>query len=106
MQFWIHLIINSSNPEDSSFFSLRTTVGEIVTLFSNKAKFNEFTERAAIMVKEDGYSIGWVPIEAESKQDLLNKLFEMDPTIRGSANFISDSDPLFEKLLNFLPPAK
>jgi hypothetical protein len=98
MQYTIPLTLDR-NDEATGLFSLYTSHGPVVIIFTNPLKFEKFAQASSTKLKSQGQKFGSVEMEASSLADIINKLLAMDPSLADNVNFIPDSDPLFDQLL-------
>jgi hypothetical protein len=98
MKYTIPLLIDSNN-EPTGLFSLYTTQGRVVIIFTNPLKWEKFAEGASAMSASQGEKVGSTEMEASSMTDIIRQLITMDPTLAHGVNFLPDSDPLCDQLL-------
>lgn len=98
MQYTIPVTMNRNN-ETTGLFSLYTSHGTVVIIFTNPLKFEKFADASSTKLESQGKKFGYVKLEASSLADIISKLIAMDPTLADNVNFIPDSDPLFDQLL-------
>jgi len=96
-------MLDNESLEPTGIFSLHTSIGPIVLIFSNPSKRGAFFERVSVLLAPSGDRVGWIDLDGSSITDVVYKLKSMDPTLEGEANFIHDNDPLFDQLLSSLP---
>ena len=98
MKIWVPLDLNK-DLEVEGFFSLITMEGNVLFLFSNALKRDDFLKTAALEKANRGGKIGHFELEADSFSDAARQLLGMDPSLAGNVIFLSDSDPLFDDYL-------
>jgi hypothetical protein len=98
MKIWVPLNLNKDH-EVESLFSLITTEGNVLFLFSNALKRDDFLTTAALGNANPGGKIGHFELEAASFSDAAHQILGMDPSMAGNVIFLSDSDPLFDDYL-------
>jgi hypothetical protein len=85
--------------EVEGLFSLITSEGNVVFLFSNGLKLIDFLETAAQAYAKSGGKIGHFELEVASFSDAAHQLLKMDPSMVGNTIFLPDSDPLLDEYL-------
>jgi hypothetical protein len=103
MKIWVPLNLNNDH-EIEGLFSLITTEGNVVFLFSNVLKRDDFLTTAALANANPGGKIGHIELEAASFSDAARQLLSMDPSMAGNVMFLSDSDPMFDEFLKQMKP--
>jgi hypothetical protein len=98
MKYTLPLLIDGQTREPLGLFSLETTAGPIVLVFSNTVKLADFYEAGSRMVNAEGNLIGSVDIEAPSFDQVVEELWSMG-LLERDASLLPDSDPLCDQLL-------
>lgn len=100
MEYTVPLSIDSSG-QPVGLFSIFTTEAPIVFIFTNQARLDDFLDAAAHALAKEGNKIGSTVFEAESMEEIIGKLLEIDPTLAGT-NFVPDSAPIYDDALEML----
>lgn len=87
------------NP--AGMFSVSTSEGEIVVLFSDLAKWNIFAGLASRALRASGQLFGSVSVEAASFEDAVQQVVDLDPAIVDQAVFIPDTAPVVQDIMKF-----
>jgi hypothetical protein len=99
MQFVIPLLCNA-NKEPIGVFSAKTAAdGDLVVVFSNKAKWDRFARAAGRMIRNSDQYLASVELEGENLDAVVRQLMAMDPNISNQATFLPDSAPVVEQLI-------
>jgi hypothetical protein len=86
---------------DISIENLDSSPQPIVIIFKNCVKLETFGQLIAPIVKKNGKKLGVFSKEAVSMSQIVLELLEGDPSL-AEALFISDSDPLYDQLIDSL----
>ena len=100
MEYTVPLSIDSIG-EPTGLFSVFTTEAPVVFIFTNHARLNDFLDAAAGAVSKDGGKVGSTSFEADSMEEFIAKLLDMDPTLQGT-QLVTDSALFFEDALEML----
>lgn len=99
MEYNIPLLIDQNN-EPIGLFSVNTTEGPVVIVFTNTPRLEEFLEATSAVVRLDGKKVGTASFDADSMEEVVAKLLEADPSIKGS-KFVPDGSPIFDDAVAF-----
>lgn len=80
-------------------FSIDTSSGHIVILFTNPGRWDEFADVVGQVLKRHGAKLASVDLDADSFEAAVAQLLKMDPSLRGTAHFLPDSTPVFGEAL-------
>jgi len=89
------------NRQPTGVFSIFTSEGPLVIIFSNLPKWHRFREAAAAALARDGKYIASTEIEADSIDGVVDELESLDPAITEQATFVPDTAPIVADVLAF-----
>jgi hypothetical protein len=99
MQYSVIMYLDQNNQPDR-FFGIYTKFDPIVFVFQSMTKLEAFlTAVVSTLPLEEGQKIGTVSFEAKSIYQAVRGLLEIDPSLTGAANFVPDSDPLYDIIM-------
>ena len=98
MKFAVPVVVDGATQDLLGLFSLHTTSGPVLIVFTNRVKLRDFLESAANMAASSGQKAGTVELEASSIDALVVKLLAMGLGAN-EASIIPDSDPLVDELI-------
>jgi hypothetical protein len=104
MQYRAPTII-ASNSQPRAWFTLNTSVGQLLVIFSNPLKWDAFIVRASRMAASQGEGVGWISSkEVSSFDDAIRSFMSADSILSGGkglagVTFLSDSDPRADGLI-------
>lgn len=101
MRFVIPITCNEDN-EPLGLFSVSTTAGELVLVFSDMDKWDRFAGAVSPLLDAENQSLGSATFDAESVDGLLNQLAESYPAAAEDAVFVPDSAPGVEEVMAYL----
>ena len=99
MEYLVPLTLDSE-LNIQGLFSIFTSSGPMVFIFTDQSKLMQFLEAASSTMAQSGKKVGSTGIEADTFDDLVTTLLQMDPSMAGNVNFLPDSDPLFAQVLS------
>lgn len=99
MSFCVPVLLDG-NYEIQGLFSAKTTAGDVVVVTEKGPRFTSFIE--AISTALQGQQvIGFVELDMPDFASAVAQLLTMDPSLRSSAIFIQDTEPLFDDLIAY-----
>jgi hypothetical protein len=100
MQYLVPFLIDADrNPV--GLFSVNTSSGPLVFIFSNKVSWTRFASVVAPVLAKSEQYIGSTPFQAASIDDVAEQLVQIDPTLDGSATFVPDTAPILDDVVTF-----
>jgi sugar/nucleoside kinase (ribokinase family) len=100
MEYLVPFLVDTDrNPV--GLFSVSTTEGPLVVIFSNKAAWGEFAEVVAPVLARSQQYIGSAPFDEETIDDVVDRLIEIDPSLDGTTTFIPDTAPILDDVMTF-----
>jgi len=90
-----------ARKEPIGLFSVTTTSGPIVILFGSKVRWDRFASAVGAVLAKDKHYLGSVEIEADSVNDVVDRLSGMYPAIVDEATFVPDTAPIVKDVLEF-----
>jgi hypothetical protein len=100
MRYTVPLIYDEAG-EPQGLFSVHTSEGKVVILFSNSARWEAFSNPVARVLAGQGQKLASTVIEAPSLEAAVSKLAELDPNVTNEGMFIPDSTPMFWEIVRF-----
>ena len=79
-------------------FSLHTSAGEVVIIFGNKSRWDQFAAAASPALRKQGQFLAAVTMEEDSIEEVADRLVGIDRTL-DAAIFVPDSAPVFNDAL-------
>ena len=100
MEYLVPFLVDSDrNPV--GLFSVTTTEGPLVVIFSSQAAWGEFAEAVAPVLARSQQFIGSAPFDEETVEDVVDRLIEIDPSLDGTTTFVPDDAPVVGDVVTF-----
>jgi hypothetical protein len=95
-------LLFDQNGKTLGFFGLHTDRGSIVVIAESSPRFDEFVHLARELANADGKGLGVMEFNVTSLAAVLSAIQSTGVPLRPNTQYIDDSDPLFDPLLNSL----
>lgn len=100
MKVIVPMLCNASR-EPVGVFSVQTSQGAMVFLFTNQARWERFVQPVGRVLRKQNNYIASMEFEVNELDDVVDKLAELDPGIVDEATFLPDSAPIFADVLAY-----
>ena len=100
MEYLVPFLVDSDkNPV--GLFSVTTTEGPLVVIFSSQAAWGEFAEAVAPVLARSQQFIGSAPFDEETVEDVVDRLIEIDPSLDGTTTFVPENAAVVGDVVTF-----
>ncbi len=101
MRFVIPVTCDEDN-EPLGLFSVSTTAGELVLVFSDMQKWDRFAGAVSPLLSAENQSLGSATFDVESVDGLISELAQHYPAAAEEAVFLPDSAPGADEVIAYL----
>src|SRR5438034_11695005 len=98
MRYTVPLLLNEAG-EPIGAFSVNTSEGRLVIIFSNSIRWQTFADPVARTLAKKGQKLGSFDLDAPSLEAVVSRLVQMDPNLTNEATFVPDSLPMFSEIV-------
>ena len=92
-------MIADANRNPQGLFSLKTSAGDVVIIFGNKARWDRFADTVSPALRKHHQFLASVTMEEATLEDVADRLVAMDPSLDGMTTFVPDTAPVYDDAL-------